>query len=328
MDTEGSTDPKEFDAIIVGTGQAGTPLAGRLTQAGMTVAVVERGRFGGTCVNTGCTPTKAMVASAYVARLAARAREFGVEIPRPAHVDLKAVRRRADGIVEGHRAGIERGLSQMDGCRVYRGHARFESSHVLRVGADRLTAPKIFLNVGGRAIIPDMPGIGEIDVMTNTEMVALDQLPRHLLVVGGSYIGLEFAQMYCRFGAQVTVIEKSDRLLPREDVHISAEIKLILEREGIRLRLGAECVEFVPHAMGAAALVACDEGDREIVASHVLLAVGRRPNTDDLGLEDAGVDTDPRGYIRGRRATAHKRRRDMGARRLQRARGFHPHRLQ
>jgi pyruvate/2-oxoglutarate dehydrogenase complex dihydrolipoamide dehydrogenase (E3) component len=289
--------PRQFDAIIVGTGQAGPFLAGRLTAAGRSVAIIERGLFGGTCVNTGCTPTKTMVASAYVARLAARAAEYGVVISQTPRVDLKAVKARADAIVQSDRNGLENWLSSMEGCTVFRGHARFEGPLKLRIGSELIAAGQVFLNVGGRARIPDFPGLDEIEFMTNAGIVALDRLPRHLVIVGGSYIGLEFAQMYRRFGAEVTVIEKSSRLLPNEDEAISREVRSILEREGVAFRLSAECIRFAAHADGAAVMVDCAVGDRQIVGSHVLLAVGRRPNTDDLGLERAGIEVDARGYI-------------------------------
>ncbi len=286
-----------FDAIIIGTGQAGPALAGRLTAAGRRVAIIERGRFGGTCVNTGCTPTKTMVASAYVARLLTRAAEFGVVLERPFRVDLPAVVARASSIAESHRAGVERRLMGMDGCTVLRDHARFEGPHLGRAGTHLLTAPSIFINVGGRAIVPDMPGVTAIRTMTNTDIVALTELPRHLVIIGGSYIGLEFAQMFRRFGAEVTVIERSACLLPREDERISREIRSILENEGVRLRLGSDCVRFAAHPHGAVITAAHQGGAKEIVASHVLLAVGRRPNTDDLGLEHAGIATDACGFI-------------------------------
>ncbi len=286
-----------FDAIIVGAGQAGPSLAARLTAAGQSVAIVERSLFGGTCVNTGCTPTKAMVASAYVARQVARAAEYGVQIAQPPRVDLRAVKARADEIVRSSREGLERWLTTMAGCTVFRGHARFEAPRTLRVGAELIAAPQIFLNVGGRARIPDMPGLAAIQYMTNTGIIALDRLPQHLVIIGGSYIGLEFAQMYRRFGAGVTVVEREPRLLPHEDEKVSHEVRWILEREGVAFRLSAECIGFSAHPEGASVMVDCAEGDRRIVGSHVLLATGRRPNTDDLGLERAGVVIDEKGYI-------------------------------
>jgi len=289
--------PRVFDAIIIGTGQAAPALANQLTAAGMTVAVIERGSVGGTCVNTGCTPTKAMVASAYVARLASRGAEYGVILPGPPRVDMAAVRARVDAIVRADRKGLEHWMAGMDGCTLIRGHARFESAHELRVADQLIRADKIFINVGGRALIPAIPGLAEISYLTNSDMVALDEIPRHLAIIGGSYIGLEFAQMFRRFGSQVTVVEKGPRLIAREDEEVSAEIQAILENEGIVVKLGAECIQVRARADGAAVDVNDAEGKREIAASHVLVAVGRRPNTDDLGLDKAGVAVNAAGYI-------------------------------
>ncbi|MBA1155358.1 FAD-containing oxidoreductase [Microvirga mediterraneensis] len=288
---------KDFDAIVVGAGQAGPSLAGRLTAAGMKVAIVERKLFGGTCVNTGCMPTKTLVASAYAAHLARRGADFGVSIASPVAVDMKRVKARADTVSTHARTNIETWLRGMDGLTVLEGHARFEGSDVIRVGEELLTAPRIFLNVGGRASVPDMPGVDTVSYLTNTSILRLDTLPRHLVVVGGSYIGLEFAQMYRRFGAQVTVVEKGPRLIAREDEDVSDAIRDILTAEGITVRTDATCIGFKPHADGVAVDVDCTSGDPFVVGSHVLLAVGRRPNTDDLGLDKAGVAVDARGYI-------------------------------
>lgn len=287
----------KFDAIIIGAGQAGPSLAGRLTGAGMTVAFIERKLFGGTCVNTGCTPTKTLVASAYAAHLARRAADFGILLEGSVKVDMKKVKARADTVSTNARTGLEKYLREMNGCTVFDGHARFESPNSVRVGEELLTAPRIFINVGGRAVVPDFPGIKEVSYLTNTTMLALDHLPEHLVVIGGSYIGLEFAQMYRRFGAEVTVIEKGPRLVAREDEDISEAIREILEREGITVRTGAECISFAPHAQGVSVGVNCANGEPAVIGSQVLLAVGRRPNTGDLGLEKAGVATDARGYI-------------------------------
>jgi pyruvate/2-oxoglutarate dehydrogenase complex dihydrolipoamide dehydrogenase (E3) component len=288
---------RAFDAIVIGAGQAGPPLAGRLTGAGMKVAVIERKLFGGTCVNTGCTPTKAMVASAYAAHLARRAGEYGVSLGAPVRVDLAQVKKRADEMAGNSRGNIEKWLDGMENCTVLRGHARFTGPQEVRVGDEALTAPRIFLNVGGRAFVPDIPGVDEVKYLDNSSILRLDTLPRHLVVIGGSYVGLEFAQMFRRFGAEVTVVEKSPRLIAREDADVSDCVREILEAEGIVCRLSAECIRFAPHEEGVAVGVDCTEGAPEIVGSHVLLAVGRRPNTDDLGLDTAGVATDARGYI-------------------------------
>ncbi len=263
----------------------------------MSVAVVERKLFGGTCVNTGCTPTKALVASAYAAHTARRAADYGVILDAPPRVDIARVKARADAIVARSRSGVEGWLRGTERCTVITEHARFLAPDTVGVGDERLTAPRIFLNVGGRALVPNLPGIGEAPFLTNSTILKLDRIPEHLIVVGGSYVGLEFAQMYRRFGAQVTVVEMGPRLIAREDEDVSQAIREILEGEGIAVRTSAECITLAPHADGVAVGVHCSEGDPEIVGSDVLLAVGRRPNTDDLGLDAAGVATDVRGYI-------------------------------
>jgi pyruvate/2-oxoglutarate dehydrogenase complex dihydrolipoamide dehydrogenase (E3) component len=286
-----------FDAIVVGAGQAGPPLAERLTRAGMTVAVIERKHVGGTCVNTGCIPTKALVASAHAAQMARRALDYGVVLGGPVAVDMGLVKARKDAISGRSRHGVEAWLRGMQGCTVFHGQARFESARSLRVGGELLTAERIFINVGGRATIPQMPGAADVPLLTNSTILELDRLPRHLVVIGGSYIGLEFAQMYRRFGAEVTVVEKGPRLIAREDPDVSDAIRGILENEGITIRTGAECIRFAPQGEDILVGVDCTAGAPEIGASHVLAAIGRRPNTDDLGLDQAGVAVDAHGYI-------------------------------
>ncbi|HWL70546.1 MAG TPA: FAD-containing oxidoreductase [Geminicoccus sp.] len=286
-----------YDAIVIGAGQAGPPLAGRLTAAGMKVALVERKLFGGTCVNTGCIPTKALVASAHAAHLARRAGEYGVMISGPVAVDMAAVKARKDAISAKSREGVEAWLQNMDGCTIHRGHARFHSPTEVQVGSERLAGQRIFINVGGRALVPDLPGVDRIPYLTNTTILELDRVPRHLVIVGGSYIGLEFAQMYRRFGSEVTVVEKGPRLVQREDPDVSDAIRQILENEGIAVRLSAECIRFAPRSDEIALGVDCRSGEPEVLGSHVLLAVGRQPNTHDLGLDEAGVAVDERGYI-------------------------------
>jgi pyruvate/2-oxoglutarate dehydrogenase complex dihydrolipoamide dehydrogenase (E3) component len=285
-----------FDAIIIGAGQAGPSLANRLTRAGMTVAFAERHLFGGTCVNTGCMPTKTLVASAYAAQLARRGSEYGIQAG-PIQIDMPTVRARAATVATNARNSVERWLRGMANCTVFHDHARFESPTVLRVGHEALTAPRIFINVGGRAVVPDMPGVRDVPFLTNRSILELERVPTHLVVVGGSYIGLEFGQMYRRFGAEVTIVEMSPRLIGREDEDVSTEIRRILEHEGITIRTGATCISLAPHGDGVAVGVDCEQGPPVVVGSDVLLAVGRRPNTDDLGLEHAGVKTDARGYI-------------------------------
>jgi pyruvate/2-oxoglutarate dehydrogenase complex dihydrolipoamide dehydrogenase (E3) component len=286
-----------YDAIIIGTGQAGPPLAYRLVAAGMKVAIIERKLFGGTCVNTGCIPTKTLVASAYAARIAQRAGEYGVVLNGGSHVDMKAVKARKDAISGKARAGVESGLRSLKNCTVYQGHARFESPRQVRVGSELLTSDRVFINVGGRAAVPDMPGVGEVDLLTNSSMMDVDFLPRHLVIVGGSYVGLEFGQMFRRFGSEVTIIEMAPRLISHEDEDVSASIAGIMQQEKIELRLNAKCIALKPHSAGVSVIAECAEGAPEVIGSHVLLAVGRKPNTDDLGLEKAGVKQDERGYI-------------------------------
>ena len=285
----------DFDAIIIGTGQAGPALARRLAGAGMNVAIAERGRFGGTCINTGCTPTKTLVASAYAAHMARRGAEFGFS-GGDVKVDMKRVKARKDHVVGLSNHGVERSLKSLDNCRVYEGHARFISPREVQVGADVLSAERMFINVGGRASIPDIPGLDQVPYLTNSSMMDVDFLPRHLLVLGGSYIGLEFGQMYRRFGSEVTIVEVGPRLTPREDQDVSDAIAGFLAKEGITLRLNAKCLRVHNDGRDIVMTIDCD-GTSEIRGSHLLIATGRRPNTDDLGLDRAGVTCDARGYI-------------------------------
>jgi len=289
---------QRFDAIIIGTGQAGPPLAARLSGAGMQVAIVEHGRFGGTCVNTGCIPTKTLVASAYAAHLTHRAAEYGVMIDGPISVDMPRVKARKDEIAGRASQGVEQWLRGLEHCTVFQGHARFESARTVRVGDVLLEADKIFINVGGRALIPPMPGLDQVPYLTNATMMDVDFLPEHLIVVGGSYVGLEFGQMYRRFGSRVTIVEKGPRLIAREDEDVSQAVREILEAEGIDVQLGADCLSVHGSASNVVVGLDCVGGEREVSGSHVLLAVGRVPNTDDLGLDKAGVETDARGTIR------------------------------
>lgn len=289
---------QNFDAIIIGAGQAGPFLAVRLAEAGRKVALIERKLFGGTCVNTGCMPTKTMVASAYAAHLARRAADFGVVCNAPISVDMKRVQARAAKVTLDARTGLEGWLKSIAGLTVIEGQASFESANTVRVGEQVLTAPNIFMNVGGRANVPNMPGVNAVPFLTNTTILQLDFVPTHLVVVGGSYIGLEFAQMFRRFGSQVTVVEQSERLIGREDQDVSLAIAEILKNEGIELRTHAECISLAPHAEGVEVHVSCTQGAPTVVGSHVLLAVGRVPNTHDLGLDRAGVAVDARRYVK------------------------------
>jgi pyruvate/2-oxoglutarate dehydrogenase complex dihydrolipoamide dehydrogenase (E3) component len=285
----------KFDAIVIGTGQAGPSLAGRLARAGMKTAVIERHLFGGTCVNTGCIPTKTLVASARAAYVARRAAEFGVVAYGPVKVDMKKVKARKDEVSGVSKRGVESWLKRMENCTVYEGHARFEGPNKVRVGESLLKADKIFINVGGRAFQP--PGFEGVSYFTNSSVLDVNFLPEHLVIVGGSYIGLEFGQMYRRFGSRVTIVEKSSRLIDREDDDVSEAVKGILENEGVEIRLDANCLSGRQDGERVTVEIDCESGAREVTGSHLLLAVGRRPNTHDLGLENAGVDVDERGYI-------------------------------
>jgi pyruvate/2-oxoglutarate dehydrogenase complex dihydrolipoamide dehydrogenase (E3) component len=287
----------KYDAIVIGTGQAGPSLSVRLAATGMKVAIIERKRFGGTCVNTGCIPTKTLVASARAAYVARRAGDYGVMIDSSIAVNMKKVKERKDAVVRRSNEGVEEWLKNTANLTVYESQARFEDQHRVRVGDELLEADKFFINVGGRASIPPLPGIDQVSYLNNSTMMDVDFLPEHLIVIGGSYVGLEFAQMYRRFGSEVTVIEMKPRLIQREDEDVSEAIKTILETEGIKIRLSAECIALGKRGNEVVVHVDCSRGDKTIIGSHVLLAVGRVPNTDDLGLENAGVEVDHRGYI-------------------------------
>ena len=287
----------KYDAIVIGTGQAGPSLAVRLAGEGRKTAIIERKLFGGTCVNVGCIPTKTLIASAHAAHVVRRAADYGVAIDGTFRVDMAKVKARMDGVVRESNAGVANWLRNTPNLTVIEGHGRFESPHTVRVNLAVLEAPEIFINVGGRALVPEMHGLGGVSYFTNSSMMDVDFLPEHLLIIGGSYIGLEFAQMYRRFGSRVTVIEMGPRIIAREDEEVSAEIQSILEAEGVEFRLNATCLSAAKRGDGIAVGVSCEQEPREIAGSHLLLAVGRRPNTDDLGLDKAGVDTDARGFI-------------------------------
>jgi pyruvate/2-oxoglutarate dehydrogenase complex dihydrolipoamide dehydrogenase (E3) component len=289
---------KRFDAIIIGTGQAGPSLASRIAATGLTVAIMERGKFGGTCVNTGCIPTKTMVASAYAAHVARRGAEYGFAVQGDVRVDMKRVKARKDEISGRSNKGVEQWLRELKNCTVIQGHARFRSSHRVEVNGEALDAERIFINVGGRASVPAMPGVHDVPFLTNSSMMAVDFLPEHLIIVGGSYVGLEFAQMYRRFGSKVTVVEMGPRLIGREDEDVSEAVREILEAEGIRVQLNAKCISLAKRNGRIVVGVQCDEAPPEVLGTHVLLAVGRTPNTHDLGLDQAGVAIDPRGFIK------------------------------
>lgn len=286
-----------YDAIIIGTGQAGPSLAARLAGTGMQVAVIERGPFGGTCVNNGCTPTKTLVASAYAAHLARRASAYGVETG-PVKVDMARVKARKDALVERSSNSLEQWLSGLPNVSVLRGEARFVAARTLTVAGQTLTAERVFINVGGRPHVPDLPGVRQVRFLTSESMMDIDFLPAHLLIVGGSYVGLEFGQMYRRFGSRVTIVEMAPRLLGREDQDVSDAIRDILAAEGIEIRLNARCLTLASDPEGVRIGLECAEGAPSIAGTHALLAVGRVPNTDELGLQQAGIETDERGYIK------------------------------
>lgn len=286
----------KYDALIIGTGQSGPSLAARLAGSGMKVAIIERNLFGGTCVNTGCIPTKTLVASARAAYIANRGGDFGVTIDGPITVDMKKVKARKDAVVQRSNQGVENWLKKTGNLKVYEGHATFQAPHTVSVNGESLEADKIFINVGTRPFIP--PGFENVNYLTNSSMMKVDFLPEHLIVIGGSYIGLEFGQMYRRFGSEVTIVQRGPRLINREDEDISGAIKGILENEGINVRLDAECISAEKRGDKIIVKLDCDRGPREVTGSHLLLAVGRRPNTEDLGLDKGGIEVDERGYIK------------------------------
>jgi pyruvate/2-oxoglutarate dehydrogenase complex dihydrolipoamide dehydrogenase (E3) component len=291
-----TTAMKRFDAIIIGTGQAGPPMATRFAAAGRTVAIIERHKFGGTCVNTGCTPTKTLVASAYAVHVARRGAEFGFTTG-DVRVDIQRVKARKDAASSSSSKGVEESLRGTANCTVIQGHARFQSPNTVVVNDEVLQADKFYINVGARASVPDIPGIHDVPFLNNSSIMDIDDLPGHLIIVGGSYVGLEFAQIYRRLGSEVTIVEMGPRLIGREDEDISQAVLEILEAEGIQIRLSAKCISLANRDGGVAVGLTCEKGPPEETGTHVLLAVGRTPNTSDLGLDLAGVVTDHRGYI-------------------------------
>jgi pyruvate/2-oxoglutarate dehydrogenase complex dihydrolipoamide dehydrogenase (E3) component len=289
--------PERFDAIVIGAGQAAPALCARLDREGLRTALVERKLLGGTCVNTGCIPTKTLIASARAAHMARRAGEYGVVLDAPPRVDMHKVKARMDAVVRRSSEGLAGWLAGMRHVSLLRGHARFAAPHQISVGSRVLEAERIFLDVGARAAVPPLPGLENVPYLDNASMMAVDFAPQHLLIVGGSYVGLEFAQMYRRFGSQVSVIERGPRLIAREDEDVSQAVREILEREGVVVRTGAECMALERHGAGVRLALDCGEGAPAAEGSHVLIAVGRQPNTGDLGLEAAGIEVDARGHI-------------------------------
>ena len=286
-----------YDAIIIGTGQSGPALARRLVATGWKVAIIERKLFGGTCVNTGCTPTKTLIASAYAAHVARRAADYGVRIEGSINVDMKAIKARKDAVVAPSRNGVERSLKKLQGCTVYEGHGRFVAEKKVAANGTELAADHIFLNVGARAAIPPIPGLDRVPYLTNSSMMDIDFLPAHLIILGGSYVGLEFAQAYRRFGSEVTVIELAPRLIPREDEDVSQAVADFLKEEGIDVRVDSKVAGVEKRGNSISVKVESAGKNSEVVGTHVLVAIGRQPNTNDLGLDAAGIATDSHGYI-------------------------------
>src|SRR5713226_2394911 len=288
---------EQFDAIVIGAGQAGPALCARLDKEGLKTALIERKLLGGTCVNNGCIPTKTLVASARAAHVARRGSEFGFSAGE-IRVDMRAVKGRKDGVVKHSTDFLAEWIAGMKQVSLLHGPAKFTAPRTVSVGNRSLEAGKIFINVGARAAIPDLPGVKNVPFLTNSTMMEVDFLPEHLVIVGGSYIGLEFAQMYRRFGSKVTVVEKAPKLLPREDDDVAQEIRAILEREGVAIRTGAECMELKKNGRRIVVGLECKDGEPVADGSHLLLAVGRTPNTDDLDLDKAKIEQDDRGYIK------------------------------
>ncbi len=292
---------KEFDAIVIGTGQAGKPLAKGLAAEGLRTAIIEKGRVGGTCVIDGCTPTKTMVASARVAHMVGRAADFGVDTGMTS-VDLETVRERKRSIVDSFSSGAQDALEEAEGVELIFGTARFTADHELEVVAEdgsrsALTAPRIFINTGTRTRVPPVKELSAVPWLDNASIMELAEVPDHLLVLGGGFIGLEFGHMFRRFGAQVTIIEGDDQLVGREDADVADSLRDILEGEGVTVRLESRAVSASHDTQGVVLRVEGPDGDEELRGSHLLVAVGRRPNTDDLGLDNTGLQLDDNGFV-------------------------------
>jgi pyruvate/2-oxoglutarate dehydrogenase complex dihydrolipoamide dehydrogenase (E3) component len=285
-----------YDTIVIGSGQAGNPLSQKLADHGWAVALIERGHLGGTCVNTGCTPTKTMIASAQVAHYARNAGRWGVRTGEVS-VDLPRVVARKDAVVQQWRSGQERKVEQRKSLHLYRGQARFVGPHRLRVGDEEMESERIFINTGTRTDIPRLEGLDRIDYLTNASIMELSAVPEHLLVLGGGYIGLEFGQMFRRFGSRVTVVHRSEHILPREDPDVTQELQKALEAEGVRFVLNARTTRVEKQDGQVVLRLEAGGGSETVRGSHLLVATGRRPNTDELGLESVGVRLTGQGYI-------------------------------
>ena len=287
----------KYDAIVIGSGQGGNPLSTRLADLGWAVALVEKGHLGGTCINTGCTPTKTMVHRAQVAYYARNAVRWGVRAGEVS-VDLAKIVAQKEQIVERFRAGHHKRIEERPNLRLHQGVARFVNSRELKVGEESLESEKIFIDTGARPLVPDISGLNAAGYLTNEGIMELTELPEHLMVLGGGYIGLEFGQMFRRFGSQVTVIHQSGQILPREDAEIAAELKKALEAEGIKILLNARTTRVEKKDAALALTVEAGNGPSTIAGSHLLVATGRRPNSEDLDLQKAGVETDKNGFIK------------------------------
>jgi len=287
----------KFDAVVIGSGQGGNPLCQRLADQGWNVALVERAHLGGTCINTGCTPTKTMVASAQVAHYARNATRWGVHAS-DVRVDLPAIVERKNKVVASFRARQERRVAERKTLRLYRGHARFLSAHQLQVGDEVIEGERVFIDTGTRPEIPRLPGLDSVPYLTNATLMELRGLPEHLLILGGGYIGLEFGQMFRRFGSEVTIVHRGDRLLSREDPDLADALLKVLEAEGVKFLLNAQTTAAKTPAGKILLEVESAKGSINLAGSHLLVATGRRPNTDDLDLDKAGVEIDARGYVK------------------------------
>ncbi|MGA8408319.1 MAG: mercuric reductase [Candidatus Acidiferrales bacterium] len=286
----------KFDAIVIGSGQAGKPLSYALADLGWKIAFIERAELGGSCINTGCTPTKTMVASAQVAHYARSAARWGVRAS-DVSVDLPAVVARQNKVVQDFRDAIQKRINDRPSIRLVRAHGRFSGPHQVEAGGETFESEKIFIDTGTRAEIPGIPGIDSVPFLTNASIIELQELPKHLLVMGGGYIGLEFGQMFRRFGSRVTIIHRGERILPREDPDITAILQKALEAEGIEFELAAKTTRVENRGGEIALAFDGPQGSKTVAGSHLLVATGRKPNTDELSLDKAGVQTDARGYI-------------------------------
>ena len=289
---------KSYDAIVIGSGQGGVPLATNLAELGWQVALIEQGQLGGSCINYGCTPTKTMVSSARIAHYAKVAPEFGIH-PGKVEVNMTEIVARKNEIVASFRSGIEDQVANNANLTLYRGHGRFTGPHEVEVDGEKLSSDRIFINTGTRPRILPIPGLDQVEYLTNRNLMDLDQVPRHLIALGGNYLGLEFGQMFRRFGSEVTVIELADQIIPREDPEVSESLKEALEGEGMTFRLGARTTKIAKTTDGVAVTIEKKDSTSETVkGSHLLVCVGQTPNSDDLGLDKAGIETDQAGFIK------------------------------